>query len=89
MTDHQAKERALDSVGRMKIICEAEYPPGSVRQLIWFAKGADHDMVHYMTTPVICGSDLVNKALRIENSPGFFAWGVNPWTGEKAEFRII
>ena len=55
--------------------------------LIWFAKEPGSDTLRHMCVPIICGSTFVDKALRIENSPGFYAWGVNPWTGEKADIE--
>lgn len=68
-------------------IFQAAYPDGSVRQLIWFDKTGGQDLA-YKTMPVVCDGELKHKARKIESGPDFYAWGLNPWTGEKAAIQV-
>lgn len=88
MTDNQAKSTALQSVGRMHIICRQVYPYGLPRQLIWVCRSRNGEGFLICRTPVICDNNLVYKVLDIEKSRDFVAWGLNPWTGLVGDLRL-
>lgn len=86
MTDWQAKDWTLAEFKRVYRIDPTEYPYGTCRVLIWF-KICNNTLI-WTQTPVICDNLLYDRAMAIQNESDFYQWGVNPFTGEKADIQF-